>query len=381
MLLSKNTALDSNPLTSNKVTRVAVIGAGGNIGSQLVPHLGRMLESGSVLLIDPDIYEQRNLVSQSIFPSDVGRSKAVVQQARLRRVAPHLAVEAHARPVQAVPLGLLRAGCLVACLDSRVSRMHVNEIAWRMGIPWIDTAVDASGLLARVNLYVPGVDTPCLECAWNDDDYKALEQTVSCLPKEVSTKPTNAPASLGAVAAAYAASECAKVLRGEWEHAASGRQVLLDLRHHQQFVTRFRRNPRCRFDHAVWQISSLPVVPQRITLRQLHRLLSDFVGGDVAAIRVAGNRFSHNLACSKCGLRSTQGICLPSRNTRRWRACRACHEPLAPVGFDSVDWLMFGALSQHDWRRSAGSVGLRNGDVVTAKAARGEHHVELERRS
>ena len=52
---------------------VTLIGAGGNIGSHLVPHLGRMPGVERITLVDRDIYEERNLFSQDILPGDIAR--------------------------------------------------------------------------------------------------------------------------------------------------------------------------------------------------------------------------------------------------------------------------------------------------------------------
>ena len=59
---------------------VILIGAGGNIGSHLVPHLGRMPGIDRIMLVDRDIYEGRNLVSQDIIVSDIGKPKSQVRQ-------------------------------------------------------------------------------------------------------------------------------------------------------------------------------------------------------------------------------------------------------------------------------------------------------------
>ena len=50
-----------------------------------------------------------------------------------------------------MPRGLLRGGLIVSCLDSRVTRQYVNEIAWRLKTPWIDCGILGSQNLARVN--------------------------------------------------------------------------------------------------------------------------------------------------------------------------------------------------------------------------------------
>ncbi len=119
----------------------------------------------------------------------------------------------------------------------------MNQAAWRLGVPWIDGAVDASGLLARVNVYVPGPESTCMECGWDDDDYDtaALEQPYPCQPGGGGPAATNAPASLGHITAGLMAVECQKLLAGDRESLLAGRQVMLDLRHHTHYVTTFRR--------------------------------------------------------------------------------------------------------------------------------------------
>lgn len=67
---------------------VTVVGAGGNIGSHLLPHLARIPEIGSVTLIDPDRYEADNLYSQAIRTRDMGRPKVAVQTRRLSAINP-----------------------------------------------------------------------------------------------------------------------------------------------------------------------------------------------------------------------------------------------------------------------------------------------------
>jgi len=170
---------------------VTVVGAGGNIGSHLVPHLARMRGVERVTLVDPDICVEKNLASQDITGRDVGKAKAAVQARRLRRISPVLAVKAIVEAVENVPLGLLRGSVLLACLDSRAARRSVNLAAWRLGLPWIDAGVHGDDLLARVNVYFPCPDQPCLECAWDDRDYQMLAQVYPCVGRDA-PRATNA---------------------------------------------------------------------------------------------------------------------------------------------------------------------------------------------
>ena len=70
--------------------RVVVVGAGGNIGSQLVPHLARLPQIGSLVLIDRGVYDLGNVATQAITRRDAGRQKAEVQADLVRRINPGL---------------------------------------------------------------------------------------------------------------------------------------------------------------------------------------------------------------------------------------------------------------------------------------------------
>ena len=60
--------------------------------------------------------------------------------------------------VEDVPLGRLRADVIVAAVDSLGTRQYLSAASFRLGQPWIDTAVDGSGWLVRVSVFVPRFD-------------------------------------------------------------------------------------------------------------------------------------------------------------------------------------------------------------------------------
>ena len=338
---------------------VVVPGAGGNIGSHLIPHLARMAGVGKITVVDPDAYERANLMSQAIRLQDVGKSKARVQAEQLHRMRPELQVERLACAIEDAPLGRLRADLLISCLDSRRARQVVNEIAWRLGIVWVDTGVLGAGLLARVNVYVPGPESPCLECAWSQEDYDALEQEYPC-GADIS-HPTNSTSALGGLAAALAAIECNKILVGEMAQAAAGSQVTVDARRHKLEVTSFRRNPACRFDHKTWHIGHLDWDPDALTLREA----VDLAGG----LGIAGHRFERRLVCPNCGrTRALFGL------NRPLLRCAGCRRRMTSPGFDALDKL--DARSPDEFlRRTLSQVGIRERDVITLGAA----HYEIAR--
>jgi len=358
--------------------RVVVIGAGGNIGSHLVPHLGRMPEVDRVTLIDKDVYEARNLRTQDITPRDVGKLKARVQARKLRRINPSLCVEAISDAVERVPLGLLRADVILACLDSRIARQHVNQFAWRLGVSLVDAGVEAGGSLARVNVYVPGADNPCLECAWDDRDYEALEQVYSCLGPTASVAATNAPSSLGALAASLQAIECLKLLSGQSDHAAVSKQVLVDALYHKHYVTAFRRNPNCRFfGHEVWNIQKLNRATKELTLAEALELAPAGIRTNrPCALRIEGKPIVKRLTCPACGAVRTLfklECSLPGAQTK----CPRCGRRMIAAGSDVLERLSAAAVSRNELGRSLASLGLRSGEVFSVGDDEGEFHYEL----
>jgi len=344
---------------------VAVIGAGGNIGSHVVPHLGRLRDLGFVTLVDPGKYERKNLGGQDIVPEHVGKPKALVQSRRLRHLNPRLRVEHITEAVENVPLGRLRADVILSCLDSRLARQYVNEFAWRLAIPWIDAAVQADGLLARVNSYMPKPENPCLECSWAQDDYSALEQQHPCLGDN-DPPPTNAPSMLGAVAAALQVIECQKLLTGNLKQSLVGRQVMIDAAWHKHYVSSSQCNPECRFDHQSWQLEHLECRLEEFTLRDTLRLGSP--------LSLDGKPFVRRLLCPKCGF-STNRLRLGCSIPRAQRVCRKCERQLVAAGFDVLERLD-GSLPPEVLALSLARLGLRQGDVVMVGSAHYEIHCE-----
>ena len=368
---------EQDKATGKSGKRVVIVGAGGNIGSHLVPHLGRFSGIDRVTLIDPDVYEGKNLMSQDITPQDVKLSKVSVQARRLRRINPGLQVDAIQDSVENVPIGILRCDIILACLDSKGARRYTNQLAWRLGVPWIDSGVAGDDLLARVNVYLPGAHAGCLECGWNEGDYELLEQIYPCQDggkaRPEASYPTNAPSSLGALAASLEAIEAQKLLDGRASFAAVGREILLDALSHRYFLTEIRCRPDCRFDHAVWTVSKFDTSPQNITIGDTLKLGS--VCDGPTSLWVEGTAFVTKLTCPGCG-ESRKLFRLRNRLRPREITC-ACGRPMAALGFDMVERLEEPALPRKVLMRSLSSVGFRSGDIFTLASPSGEFHYEL----
>jgi len=357
---------------------IAVIGVGGNIGSHLAPHLARMSGIDRIVLVDPDAYEAKNLTSQDITPQAVGRRKVAVQAERLHRVNSALRIVTIAEAVENVPLGRLRGDVILACLDSRRARCAVNEIAFRLGVPLIDAGVEPGGLLARIEVYAPGShDAPCLECGMDDSDYALLEQRYPCGGEEVENPATNAPSSLGALAASLQAIECQKLLAGRSDQVLAGRQVLIDAAHHKHYVTKLARRTDCRFDHATWSIARGECRSPDCTVAEALDLNGVTASRESPIVlRVEGKAFVTSLACGGCG-RIRKTLRLQGRLRTSERKCTKCGGELTPVGFEMREELDE-AMPRSVLRRPLHSLGLMAGDVFSIGNPRGDsRHYEI----
>lgn len=344
-----------------------VVAGCGNIGSHFVALIPGIPGTGPVYIVDPDVYEAKNLISQRISPDDVGRPKAEVQARWLarfetRRVTPFVL------RIQDAPWGLFRGGVIVSCVDSRGARRDMSEMAWRLGLPLVDAAVHGSELLARVNVYVPGDTAPCLQCSWNEKHYRSLRFEYHC-DDTAATAATNSPSALGCAAAALQATQVGKLLGDRLEESAAGSQVLIDMRRHTCTVTRFTRNPECRFDHQQWNIQLLDAGPAGLTLEDAFRYAADGVPVSTqTALTMGWQRFTRGLTCTNgCG-RTEIPLQLVNRLGAHQTTCPGCGQRRVAAGFDRVCALSLSELSAAEKRGTLAQLGLYPGDVFTLAA-------------
>jgi molybdopterin/thiamine biosynthesis adenylyltransferase len=359
------------------MAHVIVVGAGA-IGSHLLPHLARLSPISRLTVIDHDRYDASNTRGQDIDMRDVGRPKALVQARRLRRINPRLEVVALRAAVERVPLGALRGAVILAALDSRKARMVVNQAAWRLGVPWIDSGIHADGMLARVRVYAPADDAPCLECAWEQEDYDAVEQRYPCAQQSRMHASTGAPSALGALAAALQAAECERVLQGDESAPLAGREVLLDVRRHTHAVTSYRRNPACRMpDHAGWRIGTLDTSPDLSTVGEVLALGSTLRGATASlAFGIAGQRLVTALRCDGC--EAVRPTCQTERLARTSRpCCPLCGGRLGSTGFDLRTFAPVSSVPAELRQCRLSDIGVRPHDVLTLRTPETDLHLEV----
>lgn len=358
-------------------TAAAVVGLG-NIGSQIIDPLGRIKGLKRVILIDPDVYSDANLLSQRIRRADVGKAKVAVQAKRLREINPGIEVIAIEDVIANVPRGMLRGAIVLTPLDSFAARRDACEAAWRVGATVIDGGVDPEMGLGRVTVYVPGTGSPCFHCGLDVADYEAMPTKHICADAGEETAPTNGSPSLGALVAALLVVETEKVLAGNMENSLAGKELVVDVKQHRSYVTRLDRNARCRFDHAQRAKSVLAGVSERSTLAVTLAAAGAVMGTNgKVSLGVDGHEFAKALHCPGCG-GAKDLFAVPERLPFTARSCAACggREMLA-LGFKKLARVSAGDVPARVLRRSLRSLGVRAGDVLVAGDGELENYFEV----
>jgi len=354
--------------------RVVLTGVG-TVGAPLARFVAGMPEVGALTLIDHDLYTESNWAgaAQEISRADIGKPKAQVVAARVRKIRRDLKVDALVSRVEHVPSGRLAADVHICCGDNRPVRAACSEAAFRRGTPvLIDAGVRREHLMARATIYFPATPgAACHLCGWGPADWEAYAASYTC-NGAVGVPATGSPAHLSAMAASMAAELCLQYLRGDARPQAEARQLVYSAELHRAWETTIRRNRDCRFDHGQWIISRLGVNPERYSLGEA---LEEF-GGPLA---VPGMAFAHRLRCGSCG-RSREVLALAARMPPWQRRCPACGEEAVSGPLDllhEIDTSTAQCIGAGTRERSLAELGLLRGDVLRC----GRGYIELGGRS
>lgn len=137
---------------------VAIIGCGG-LGGYVIEELAR-LGVGTIIAIDPDVFEEHNLNRQLLSsPGTLGRAKVEAAAVRVAEINPAVTLlpreEAYA-PENGMEL-LRGAQVIVDALDSIQTRLALAKTCTDLGIPMVHGAI--GGWYGQVATQFPGDDT------------------------------------------------------------------------------------------------------------------------------------------------------------------------------------------------------------------------------
>ncbi len=142
--------------------KVCVVGVGG-IGNPIVTQLGAM-GVGKLKIVDRDVVEISNLHRQHLYnETDIGKVKVEVAAERLKKINPHVEIEA-------VPLSITKytaesivkgMDIIIDALDTVDARYALNDACIKYNIPFIYAG--ALGMLGSVCTILPN-KSACLRC-------------------------------------------------------------------------------------------------------------------------------------------------------------------------------------------------------------------------
>jgi molybdopterin/thiamine biosynthesis adenylyltransferase/uncharacterized surface protein with fasciclin (FAS1) repeats len=184
-------------------SKVAVIGCGG-LGGYVIEELAR-LGVGTIIAIDPDVFEEHNLNRQLLSsPATLGRAKVDAAAARVAEINPAITlvpIQVAYAPENGEEL-LHDAQVIVDALDSIQTRLALAQTCTDLGIPMVHGAI--GGWYGQVATQFPGDDTlQKLYKRWVEG--KGIEQKLG--------NPSFTPALVASIEVA----EVCKVLLGEGE--------------------------------------------------------------------------------------------------------------------------------------------------------------------
>ncbi len=205
-------------------SRVLVVGAGA-LGNEIVKNLA-LVGVGHISIVDMDIIEHTNLARCVFFRSgDEGKHKSEALAAAAKAMNPDVETIAYSVSVQKLGNAFFEEfDLVVAGLDNREARIWLGASLRRLGITWIDGAIE--GLMGKVQSFVP--DGPCYACSMTEQEWKIMAHRRSCSLLGVEEilgghTPTNATTS--SIIAGMESQEAIKYLVGRRDLAAIENKV------------------------------------------------------------------------------------------------------------------------------------------------------------
>lgn len=245
---------------------VMVVGAGA-IGNELIKNLS-LLGIGKLLIVDMDEIEHTNLTRSVLYrQQDVGRYKAEVAAERAMEMNPDVRAKAIVgNVIDDIGLGLFRRmNVVMAGLDNREARLGINQACYKVGVPWVDGAIEVLNGFARV--FIPGTGA-CYECTMTETDWMLINKRKSCAlltheqmaEGKIPTTPTSS-----SVIAGIQVQEMLKLLHADRNlPTLVGKGFVFNGLTHDSYVVEYQRKEDCmshdtyeQIEEKIWSVRSL----------------------------------------------------------------------------------------------------------------------------
>jgi len=278
-------------------SRVLVVGAGA-IGNEVAKNLA-LVGIGHIEICDMDVIEHSNLARCVFFSEkDEGKNKAVVLAQKIQELNSDVQAIGHDVAVQRLGIGYFRDfDIVIGALDNREARAWVNQACRKLGLTWIDAAIE--GLRGLVRIFGP--EGACYACTLSEADYKQMSHRKSCAllaPEEILSGKTPTNATTAAIVAGIQVQEAIKYLTGNndlvalvgkvWSYTGDSMDV---------FVSKYSEEDFClahdRYEHIVES-------HDETTLSDIAQLAEKILGDEIVALDFEEDLISLD-ACATCG--------------------------------------------------------------------------------
>lgn len=159
-------------------SQIAVVGSGG-IGGHVIMLLTR-LGIGTLLVFDPDTFDETNLNRQSLCRSDtLGAFKAEEAARQCVMINPAVEVRAHVLAITSPSQNhyFSNTDVIVDALDNAKDRLFLSSLARDLNIPMVHGAV--AGFEGRVMTIAPG--STCIETLYHDEKTDSSQPSAEIL--------------------------------------------------------------------------------------------------------------------------------------------------------------------------------------------------------
>jgi adenylyltransferase/sulfurtransferase len=359
--------------------KTVVVEGLGTLGGPVVDHLAML--GVPLVLLDRGVVEPENLGTQGFAASQVGLSKVEARLQRVRQLNPASAVRGMRVDIEELGLAALQGvDVIVCCLDSFATRLVAHAQAWRLGLPWIDAALDGSGtrLYGRVTVYDPRQpEEPCILCAWDDAVYARVlaEQAgqqgcptwLRALSQPQDAPPTLAISSMAGIIAGLQTLQTLRLLLGDT--SVAGRELSLDAQHGLLHTAMLHRAPRCRFDHQIWPLQELEPGAWHQPVRELFTRAEAALAGRIT-LQPYRRTLATQLLCSSCGGQRPMAHFVHALTPEALQCpCGGVAQPLGFFCLERFDRTQAAAFLEHTWQQ----LGLPEREVITASNMHGQH--------
>lgn len=180
------------PVDELQESTIIQIGCGGSAGAtEAMARCG----VGNFILIDPDVCEPRNVLTQRSYIADSGQAKVKALANKILNVNPKAKVDIHWRAiakdttieefVEMLPENTFKDPSkvlIVASTDDFSAQDAILNLALKLGVPYMAPQMYADGLASEITFYYPGVTKTCPKCILHNryEEYaKGYKNTVT----------------------------------------------------------------------------------------------------------------------------------------------------------------------------------------------------------